>query len=128
MLNHNSCKWLTERGYSSSSLKVNANVQPKSLDTRLSKDDSVEDRVKAIVKSGISLNSLFYTIGPTFLSTDEIFMAFEYRKRLKEYEVAKRGAKVFLKKKELKEKAKRLLALKKLTYNAGKATAGLLEA
>ncbi len=84
---------------------------------RLSKDDSIEGRVKAIVKSGITLNCLFYTNGPTCLSTDEIFMAFEYHERLKEYEVAKRGPKVFQKKKELEEKAKRLLALNKLTYN-----------
>jgi hypothetical protein len=44
-------------------------------------------------------------------------MAFEYCERLKEYEVAKRGAKVFQKKKELAEKAKRLLAVNKFTKN-----------
>jgi len=50
----------------------------------------LEQRVKEIVRGGISLSSLFYTVGPTCLSSDEIFLAFEYRERLKLYEKEKK--------------------------------------
>jgi hypothetical protein len=115
-LNHTACQWLSDRGYNSSSLKVKANVRSRNFDSRIPKDAPVEERVKAIVKSGISLNSLMYTIGPSCLSSDEIFQAFEYRELLKVYNTAKKDRAAFDKKKKLETSAKALLALNKTTY------------
>jgi hypothetical protein len=81
MLNHASCKWLDEHGFNGKALKINGNVQPRTLtNTRVPKDEPLEVRIKAMVASSISLSSLFYTIGPSCLSVDEIFIAFEYCK------------------------------------------------
>jgi len=80
MLNHASCKWLDEHGFNGKALKINGNVRPRTLtNTRVPKDAPLEVCIKAMVASGISLSSLFYTIGPSCLSVDEIFIAFEYR-------------------------------------------------
>jgi hypothetical protein len=90
-LNHASCQWLQEKGYNAKALKAKANVRPNSLNnTRIAQASSAEERVKAIVASGILLSSLFHTIGPSCLSVDEIFVAFEYRERLKAYENEKK--------------------------------------
>jgi hypothetical protein len=70
---------------------VKANVQPKAFADCLLKDASVEERVKVLMNSGISLNSLFYTFYSSCLSTDEIFMAFEYHECMREYEVKNRS-------------------------------------
>jgi hypothetical protein len=83
-LNHASCQWLQNKGYNGKALKAKANVRPNSLhNTQIAQASTAEERVRAIVASGISLSSLFHTIGPSCLSVDEIFVAFEYRERLK---------------------------------------------
>ncbi len=115
-LNHTACQWLSDRGYNASSLKVKSNFRSRNFDSRIPKDAPVEERVKAIVKSGILLNSLMYTIGPSCLSSDEIFQAFEYRELLKVYNTAKKDRAAFDKKKKLETSAKALLALNKTTY------------
>jgi hypothetical protein len=40
---------------------------------------TAEERVKAIVKGGINMTSIFYNIGPSCLSTDEMFQALSTR-------------------------------------------------
>jgi hypothetical protein len=91
-LNHASCQWLQNKGYNGKALKAKANVWPNLLhNTRIAQASTAEERVKAIVASGISLSSLFHTIGPSCLSVDEIFVAFEYRERLKAFENKKRN-------------------------------------
>jgi hypothetical protein len=116
-LNHASCKWLDEQGYNGKALRINANVRPRTLqNTRVPKDAPLEVRVKAMVASGISLSSLFYTIGPTCLSVDEIFVAFEYRERERLFAVEKKEYERVLKKKEIEDKAKAVIDQNKSTY------------
>ena len=124
MLNHASCKWLDEHGFNGKALKINGNVRPRTLtNTRVPKDAPLEVRIKAMVASGISLSSLFYTIGPSCLSVDEIFIAFEYREREKQFNVEKREYEKVLKKKEIEDKAKSVLAQNKTTYTKSELTA-----
>jgi hypothetical protein len=114
-LNHESCNWLQRKGYVGSSLKVKINRVQKNVRERISKDSTPEEKVRAMVEGGITLNSLFYTVGPQCLSSDKIFIAFEFRERLKIYEVKKKENKVTLKSIESQDKAKVLLALNKPT-------------
>jgi hypothetical protein len=71
---------------------------------QLPKDAPLEQLVKEIVRGGISLSSLFYTVGPQCLSADEIFIAYEYRERLKLYEAEKRREQSSSRKKNSKMK------------------------
>jgi hypothetical protein len=117
-LNHASCQWLQEKGYNGKALKTKANVRPNSLhNSRIAEATTAEEHIKAIVASGISLSSLFHTIGPSCLSVDEIFVAFEYRERLKAYENEKKEYTKVLKAKSVEDKAKAMIALNKSTYN-----------
>ena len=77
-LNKAACARLNEIGYNGGELLAKVNRRPKSLASRLPRDAPLEQRVKEIVHGGISLSSLFYTVGPQCLSSDEIFLAFEY--------------------------------------------------
>jgi hypothetical protein len=88
-LNKASCARLNEMGYNGGELIAKVNRRPKNLTSRLTAAAPLEQRMKEIVRSGISLSSLFHTVGPTCLSSDEIFLAFEYRERLKLYEKEK---------------------------------------
>jgi hypothetical protein len=96
-------------------LKTNGNVRPRTLANRIPKDAPLEVHIKAMVSSGITLSSLFYTIGPTCLSVDEIFVTFEYREQGKLFVEKKEYEKV-LKKEEIENKAKAVLAQNKSTY------------
>jgi hypothetical protein len=119
-LNHAFCSWLTEHGYNEVGLKAKANTRSRSLhNQRVAADVSVEQRVKAMVFHGINLSSLLNTIGPTCLSTDEIFIAFEYRDHLKVYTVQKKESAFISKKRETQEKAKELMTLNKRTCMVG---------
>lgn len=118
-VNRMACNFLNEQGYNGGELFAKVNRRPKSLENRLPKDAPLEQRVKEIVRGGISLSSLFYTVGPQCLSADEIFIAFEYRERLKLYEAEKKERAVIDKKKKLEDGAKALLALQKETYLKG---------
>jgi hypothetical protein len=64
-------------GYNSDYFVVKARRKAHNLVQQLSKQTSEEDRVIALAKSGISLSSIFFVVGPSFLSTDEIFKAIE---------------------------------------------------
>jgi hypothetical protein len=92
-------------------------VQQRNLRERLARDAPNEERIQAIVANGISHNALTYTIGPSCLSTDEMFQSFEFEKRKKEYEEAKKINKSVMKAFEIQEKAKSLIAKNKVTYN-----------
>jgi len=85
----------------------------RSMTSRLTAAAPLEQRMKEIVRGGISLSSLFNTVGPTCLSSDEIFLAFEYRERLKLYEKEKKTRSEFNKMKALQDKAKGFLDLRK---------------
>ena len=56
--------------------------------TRLDEYNSTaEERVKRLTKKGISLTNIFHTIGPSSISTDEIFQSFEFQKRIDDYKI-----------------------------------------
>jgi len=104
-LNHSACKWLDEQGYNGKAFWIRANVRPTSLhENRISRDAPQEERIKAIVSNGISLSSLFHTIGPNCLSVDEIFLAFEYRERLRLHDIEKKEHLKITKQKEIEDK------------------------
>jgi hypothetical protein len=75
-------------GYNADSFVVKARRKAHNLVQRLSKQTSEEERVIALAKSGISLSSIFFVVGPSCLSTDEIFKAIEYMKKLELWETA----------------------------------------
>jgi hypothetical protein len=116
-LTHASCQWLEECGYNAKTLKINGNIRPRTLaNTRIPKDAPLEVHIKVMVSSGISSSSLFYTIGPTCLSVDEIFVRFEYRERGKLFAVEKKEYERVLKRRTLKTRQKLFLPrTKKLT-------------
>jgi hypothetical protein len=75
-------------GYNADSFVVKARRKAHNLVQRLSKQTSEEERVIALAKSGISLSSIFFVVGHSCLSTDEIFKAIEYKKKLELWETA----------------------------------------
>jgi len=81
--NEQACTILDKFGFNRDTLCIKARRKAHNLlENRISKAATVEEHVKAIVKSGITLSSLFFTIGPNLLSTNEIFQAFEYKASL----------------------------------------------
>ncbi|MGH7955114.1 MAG: hypothetical protein ACREOZ_04055, partial [Gloeomargaritales cyanobacterium] len=77
--NENACLALTREGFNGSALRVTLRKKARTLASRLPRDANPEDRVNAIVKNGITLSSLFHTVGPTCVSSDEVFIANEYK-------------------------------------------------
>jgi hypothetical protein len=60
ILNNTLSRWLHEEVYNSKALKAQANVQPNTLlNNQIAQASAVEERIIAIVASGISLPSLF---------------------------------------------------------------------
>jgi hypothetical protein len=82
------CAHLNSMGYNADSFVVKARRKAHNLVQRLSRQTSEEERVIALAKSGISLSSIFFVVGPSCLSTDEIFKAIEYKKKLELWETA----------------------------------------
>ena len=80
------CELLCKNGYNGSIFHKNVRKQSKSLKPRLDPASSTaEERVNALTNNGLSLSSIFHTIGPTSVSTDEIFQSFEYQHRQDKY-------------------------------------------
>jgi hypothetical protein len=75
-------------GYNADSFMAKARRKAHNLVHRLSKQTSEEERVIALAKSGISLSSIFFVVGPSCLSADEIFKAIEYKKKLELWDTA----------------------------------------
>ena len=71
------CQALDRLGYNGGSLWVSPRHHSENLLQRLPPEATREQKVKAVVQAGINLSSLFYQVGPTCLSTDMIFQAFE---------------------------------------------------
>jgi hypothetical protein len=82
------CAHLNSMGYNADSFMVKARRKAHNLVQRLSKQTSEEERVTALAKSGISLSSIFFVVGPSCLSTDKNFKAIEYKKKLELWETA----------------------------------------
>ncbi len=76
------------RGYNGRCLQITLRQRPEGLLQRLPTNTTAEDRIKALVNSGISLGSIFHTIGPSCLSTDEMFQAMEFKELLARHKKA----------------------------------------
>ncbi len=61
---------LNELGYNGKAILVKLKQRPTSLNNCLPVDTPHEDRIKALASGGMSHQSMFFTIGPTCLSTD----------------------------------------------------------
>ncbi|MGH7955006.1 MAG: hypothetical protein ACREOZ_03510 [Gloeomargaritales cyanobacterium] len=118
-LNEAACDALTGKGFKGSALRVKLRSKPTTLISRLPADATPEQRVEAIVQNGINLSSLFYTVGPGCLSTDEIFIAAEYKLLLAKWEKDKKERTELVKEKQKEDAAKAVLA-------QGKANSALL--
>ncbi len=68
-----------------------------------------EDRIRALASGGMSHQSMFFTIGPTCLSTDEIFISKAYQVLQQEYIKEQAAYAKLVKLKEVEVKAKALL-------------------
>jgi hypothetical protein len=82
------CAHLNSMGYNANSFVVKAHSKAHNLVQLFSKQKSEEERVIVMAKSGINLSSIFFVVGPSCLSTDEIFKAIEYKKKLELLETA----------------------------------------
>ena len=90
--NEQSCTILDKFGFKNGqdTLHIKARHKASNLQNRIPKVATVEQHVKAIEQSGITLSSLFFTIGPNSLSTDEIFQAFEHKALISKWEEGKK--------------------------------------
>ncbi len=68
-----------------------------------------EERIKAVVSSGINLSSLWCQLGGNCLSTNEMFKAMQYKKDLKKYEKDKDESSKIHKKSMIKDKGRATL-------------------
>ena len=109
------CQALDRLGYNGDSLRVALRRRSENLLRRLPPEATREEKVKAVVQAGINLSSLFYQVGPTCLSTDMIFQAFEYKELLAKYKLECDSFKRIQKKKECEIKGKMALAKTRLT-------------
>ncbi len=73
---------------------------------------TAKDRVKA--NSGISLGSIFHTIGPSCLSTDEMFQVMEFKELLARHKMALAEYSILEKKKSYEVKGKQILLQEQL--------------
>ncbi len=69
------CVQLDRLGYMGDALRLKIKWQADHLLQQPSKTTTAEERVKAIVKGGINMSSIFYNIGPSCLSTDEMYQS-----------------------------------------------------
>jgi hypothetical protein len=80
------CAHFNSTGYNADSCVVKARRKAHNLVQRISKQTSEEERGIALAKSGISLSSICFVVGPSCLGTDNIFKAIEYKKKLELWE------------------------------------------
>jgi hypothetical protein len=73
---------------------------------RLSEQTTEEERVIALAKSGISLSSIFFVVGPKCFSTDEIFNAIQYKNMLEAWEKSTKERKKLVDEWALHDKAR----------------------
>jgi uncharacterized protein YfbU (UPF0304 family) len=57
---------------------------------------SEEERIIALATSGFNLSSMFFTVGPSCLSTDYIFKAIEYKRQLEAWNQRKKERKALV--------------------------------
>jgi hypothetical protein len=72
------CAHLNELGFNGDGFLIKARRRAANLMQRLSEQTTEEERVIALAKSGVSLSSIFFVMGPKCLSTNEIFKAIQY--------------------------------------------------
>jgi hypothetical protein len=80
------------------------------IPARVSTVSSEEERVIALDKSGLKLSSIFFTAGPSCLSTDEIFKAIEHRRQLEEWKERAKKRKAILEENTAQDKGREAAA------------------
>ncbi len=95
------CMQLDRLGYMGDALRLKIKRQADHLLQWLPETATAEERVKAIVKGGINMSSIFYNIGPSCLSTDEMFQSLEYKDLLSKYNKAVGAHKILVGHKEI---------------------------
>jgi hypothetical protein len=76
---------------------------------------SEEERIIALATSGFNLSSMFFTVGPSCLSTDSIFKAIEYRRQLEAWNQRKKERKALVDEMKIYNKGKDTAAKTKYT-------------
>jgi hypothetical protein len=74
--NHKACIHLTHLGFNVDVLKLTARRRVDNLSARVSTMSSEEE----LATSGFNLSSMFFTVGPSCLSTDSIFKPIGYKR------------------------------------------------
>jgi hypothetical protein len=80
------CAHLNSMGYNADICVVKVRRKAHNLVQRLSTQTSAEEHIIALEKSGISLSSIFFVVGQSCFSTDEIFKDIEYKNNLELWE------------------------------------------
>lgn len=107
--NNNACDNLLKLGLDGEAFRTKAPRAPVSLRNRISADASEEERVKALAEKGFSLQTMFYTVGSTSISADEVFLSAEYKANNERWLKAAAEREELVKQKELEISAKAIL-------------------
>lgn len=105
--NKAACDKLAKTGINADALRLKAPRQVVALNrNRVSADASEEERVRAMADAGLSLSSIFYTVGSTSISSDEMMKAYELKRRREKWEEDKKERTNLLARKKIEEKGK----------------------
>jgi uncharacterized protein YfbU (UPF0304 family) len=113
--NHKACLHLTSLGFNGDVLKWTARRRVDNLSARVSTMSSEEERIIALATSGFNLSSMFFTVGPSSLSTDSIFKAIEYKRQLEAWNQRKKERKALVDEMTIHNKGKDAAAKTKYT-------------
>jgi hypothetical protein len=79
---HTASLLVTCLGVNGDLLKRTLRRRVNNLSARVSMMSSEEERIIALTTSRFNLSSMFFTVGPSCLSTDSIFKAIAYKRQL----------------------------------------------
>jgi hypothetical protein len=94
--NQKACLHLTRLGFNGDVLKRTTSRRVDNLSARVSTMSSEEQRIIALATSGFNLSSIFFTVGPSCLSTDSIFKAIAYKRKLEAWNQRKKERKALV--------------------------------
>jgi hypothetical protein len=100
------CDHLNELCFNGDVFLIKVRQRAVNLVQRLSEQTTEEERVVALAKSGIGLSSIFFVVGPKCLSTDEIFKAIQYKKKLEAWEKSTKESNKLVDERALHEKVR----------------------
>jgi hypothetical protein len=110
--NHKACLHITRLGFNGDVLKRTARRRVDNLPARVSTMSSEEERIIALATSGFNLSSMFFTVGPRYLSNDSILKAIEYKRQLEAWNQRKKERKALVDEMTIHNKGKDAAAKK----------------